>query len=126
MEAEYDYDRETNSYKRTWGGVPDTDRTTKERIAPKNIVVAIAENEQILAETNYKARGVEDPWAGLEEWEKVGPKNISGRYNNLEFGDPWFDTKESGTAYFYFNGEADPGSLEERQIERRKQTDLFR
>lgn len=104
MEAEYEYDRETNSYKRTWGGVPDTDRTTKERIAPKNIVVAIAENEQILSSIDYKARGVQDPWEGLEE-KKTGPGNISGRYNNLEFGDPWFDTKDSGTAYYYLNGE---------------------
>lgn len=105
MEAEYDYDRESNSYKRIWGGVPDIDRTTKERIAPKNIVVAIAENEQILATVDYKARGVQDPWEGLEEWEKVGPKNISGRYNNLQFGDPWFDTKDNGSAYYYLNGE---------------------
>lgn len=104
MEAEYDYDRETNSYKRIWGGVPDTDRTTKERIAPKNIVVAIAENEQILSSTDYKGRGVQDPWEGLEE-KKLGAGNISGRYNNLEFGDPWFDTKDSGTAYYYMNGE---------------------
>jgi hypothetical protein len=109
MEAEYDYDRDSNSYKRTWGGVPDTDRTNKERIAPKNIVVVIAENEQILAEVDYKGRGVEDPWAGLEEWEKVGPRNISGRYNNLQFGDPWFDTKDSGSAYFYMNGEQKQG-----------------
>ena len=105
MEAEYDYDRDSNSYKRIWGGVPDTDRTTKERIAPKNIVVVIAENEQILANVDYKARGVQDPWEGLEGWEKVGPKNISGRYNNLQFGDPWFDTKDSGSAFFYMNGE---------------------
>lgn len=105
MEAEYDYDRESNSYKRTWGGVPDTDRTTKERIAPKNIAVVIAENEQILADVDYKSRGVQDPWEGLEDWEKVGPRNISGRYNNLQLGDPWFDTKESGSAYFYLNGE---------------------
>ena len=105
MEAEYDYDRDTNSYKRTWGGVPDTDRTNKERIAPKNIVVVVAENEQILATVDYKARGVQDPWGGLEEWEKVGPRNISGRYNNLELGDPWFDSKDSGSAYYYMNGE---------------------
>lgn len=106
MEAEYDYDRESNSYKRTWGGVPDTDRTTKERIAPKNIVVVVAENEQIMADVDYKAKGVDDPWAGLEDWEKVGPRNISGRYNNLNLGDPWFDTKDSGSASFYMNGEA--------------------
>ena len=105
MEAEYDYDRETNSYKRTWGGVPDTDRTNKERIAPKNIVVVIAENEQILADVDYKSRGVQDPWAGLEDWEKTGPRNISGRYNNLQLGDPWFDSKDSGSAYYYLNGE---------------------
>ncbi len=105
MEAEYDYDRETNSYKRIWGGVPDTDRTTKERIAPKNIVVVIAENEQILANVDYRSRGVQDPWEGLPEGEKVGPTNISGRYNNLQLGDPWFDTKDSGSAFFYMNGE---------------------
>jgi hypothetical protein len=110
MEAEYDYDRETNSYKRVWGGVPDTDRTTKERIAPKNIVVVIAENEQILNNVDYTGRGVQDPWAGLEDWEKVGPRNISGRYNNLNFGDPWFDTKDSGSATYYFNGQESRGT----------------
>lgn len=105
MEAEYDYDRETNSYKRTWGNVPDIDRTTKERIAPKNIVVVIAENEQVLNNVDYVARGVQDPWAGLPEAEKTGPTNISGRYNNLNLGDPWFDTKDSGSTTYYFNGQ---------------------
>jgi hypothetical protein len=105
MEAEYDYDRESNSYKRTWGGVPDTDRTTKERIAPKNIVVVIAENEQIMNTVDYASRGVQDPWAGLPAEEKTGPTNISGRYNNLNLGDPWFDTKDTGSAFFYQNGE---------------------
>ena len=104
MEAEYDYDRETNSYLRTWGGVADLDRNNKERIAPKNVVLVIAENEQIIASVDYKARGVSDPWEGLEEWEKVGPRNISGRYNNLQFGDPWFDTSETGEAKYYMNG----------------------
>ncbi|MGB5018710.1 MAG: DUF3048 C-terminal domain-containing protein, partial [Candidatus Moraniibacteriota bacterium] len=52
----------------------------------------------------YTARGVQDPWAGLEDWEKTGPKNISGRYNNLQFGDPWFDTAETGDARYYMNG----------------------
>lgn len=33
-----------------------------------------------------------------------------GRYNNLEMGDPWFDTKDSGDAYFYFNGQQYHGS----------------
>lgn len=104
MEAEYDYDRDSNSYKRTWGGVPDTDRTTKTRIAPKNIVVVVAENEQIIADVDYKARGVQDPWEGLPADEKTGPTNISGRYNNLQLGDPWFDTSDSGSATYYLNG----------------------
>lgn len=105
MEVEYDYDKETNSYLRIWGGKEDFDRNNQKRIAPKNVVLVVAENEQIMAEANYTALGVEDPWAGLEEWERKGPKNISGRYNNIQLGDPWFDTKESGEARYYFNGQ---------------------
>lgn len=110
MEAEYDYDRESNSYLRTWGGAADLDRNNNKRIAPKNVVLVIAENEQILAEADYKGRGVNDPWEGLEEWEKIGPKNISGRYNNLQLGDPWFDTSETGEARYYMNGEEHRGT----------------
>lgn len=112
MEAEYDYDRESNSYLRTWGNEPDNDRNNGKRIAPKNIVVMTAENEQIMANVDYTARGVQDPWEGLEEWEKVGPKNISGRYNNLQLGDPWFDTKESGSARYFMNGKEYKGTWE--------------
>ncbi len=101
--VEYAYDPETNSFLRTWGGSPDVDRNNRQRIAPKNIVVMVAENEQILAEENYSNRP-QDPWSGLEEWEKVGPKNISGRYNNLQIGDPWFDTKGEGEARYYMDG----------------------
>jgi hypothetical protein len=104
MEAEYDYDSVSNSYLRIWGGEPDFDRNNDKRIAPKNVVLVIAENEQIMATTDYKARGVSDPWEGLEDWEKEGPRNISGRYNNLQFGDPWFDTAETGEARYYMNG----------------------
>lgn len=109
MEAEYDYDRTTNSYLRTWGGEADTDRNGGGRIAPKNIVVMVAENEQILAEVDYVGRGVEDPWAGLED-EKTGIGNISGRYNNLQMGDPWYDTTESGSARYYLNGREQTGT----------------
>lgn len=112
MEAEYDYDRESNSYLRTWGNEPDVDRNNGKRIAPKNIVVMTAENEQIMANVDYVGRGVQDPWEGLEEWEKVGPKNISGRYNNLQLGDPWFDTKGSGTARYFMNGKEYRGTWE--------------
>lgn len=110
MEAEYDYDRESNAYPRTWGNEPDLDRNTGTRVAPKNIVVMTAENEQIMANVDYVARGVQDPWAGLEDWEKTGPKNISGRYNNLNMGDPWFDTKDTGSAKYYLNGKEFSGT----------------
>jgi len=109
MEAEYDYDRSSNSYLRTWGGDPDVDRNNGERIAPKNIVVMTAENEQILAETDYVGRGVDDPWEGIED-EKTGIGNISGRYNNLQMGDPWFDTTETGSARYFINGKEYRGS----------------
>lgn len=105
MKADYDYDRATNSYLRTWGNKEDIDRNNGMRIAPKNIVVLIAENEQILANVDYKARGVEDPWERLEAWEKTGPRNISGRYNNIQLGDPWYDTVDSGEIRYYMNGQ---------------------
>ncbi len=110
MEAEYDYDQASNSYLRTWGGAADVDRNNQKRIAPKNIVVMIAENEQILAETDYKVRGVQDPWEGLPEEKKKGPTNISGRYNNIQMGDPWYDTGESGSATYYLNGQEIKGT----------------
>ncbi len=74
--AEYDYDKETNSYKRIWGNVNDTDRNNGKGLAPKNIVVAIAQSEQ-----------------------------IEGQYNNVQIGDPWYDTSDSGDAYYYMNGQ---------------------
>lgn len=74
--AEYDYDQASNSYLRTWGETADVDRNTNERIAPKNVVVLIAQSEQ-----------------------------IEGQYNNLQLGDPWYDHTDSGDAYYYVNGQ---------------------
>lgn len=79
--AEYDYDRESNSYFRTWGNKEDTDRNNGKRIAPKNVVVMFAKSEQ-----------------------------IEGQYNNVQLGDPWTDTTDSGEAYYYFNGQQYKGS----------------
>lgn len=103
MEVEYDYDRASNSFLRTWGEEPDLDRNNGERIAPKNIVVMVAENEQILAEVDYVGRGTDDPWEGLEE-KRTGIGNISGRYNNLQMGDPWYDLTDSGNARYFIEG----------------------
>ena len=74
--AEYDYDRESNSYFRTWGKANDTDRNNGKRLAPKNIVVMMAVSEQ-----------------------------IEGQYNNVQLGDPWMDTSDSGEAFYYMNGQ---------------------
>ena len=79
--AEYEYDREANSYKRIWGNVADTDRNNGERLAPKNIVVMIAQSEQ-----------------------------VEGQYNNVQIGDPWYDSSDSGEAYYYFNGQQYKGT----------------
>lgn len=79
--AEYEYDREANDYKRIWGNIADTDRNNGERLAPKNIAVIIAQSEQ-----------------------------IEGQYNNVQIGDPWYDSSDSGEAYYYFNGQQYKGT----------------
>lgn len=79
--AEYDYDKETNTYLRIWGNAADTDRNNNKRIAPKNIAVIIAASEQ-----------------------------IEGQYNNVQLGDPWMDTSDSGDAFYYMNGQEYKGT----------------
>lgn len=79
--AEYDYDKESNSYLRTWGNQEDTDRNNGKRIAPKNIVVMMAASEQ-----------------------------IEGQYNNVQLGDPWYDSSDSGEATYYMNGQEIKGT----------------
>ena len=109
-DVSYDYDRASNTYLRTWDDIPDTDKNNKARIAPKNIVVAIAESEQVKLATDYKARGVQDPWELVPEEDRQGlDYGGVGRYNNIEMGDPWFDTKDTGDAYFYMNGKETKG-----------------
>ena len=71
----YEYDRATNAYKRIWGDVADKDRNTSEQSAPKNVVVLIAQSSQ-----------------------------IEGQYNNVQLGDPWYDSNDTGEAFYYFNG----------------------
>jgi hypothetical protein len=79
--VEYEYDQQSNTYKRIWGNVADTDRNNGQRIAPKNVVVMIAQSEQ-----------------------------IEGQYNNVQIGDPWYDSTDSGEAYYYFNGQQYKGT----------------
>lgn len=79
--AEYDYDKASNTYLRTWGNVADVDRNNKKRMAPKNVAVLIALSEQ-----------------------------IEGQYNNVQVGDPWYDTSDSGDAFYYMNGQEIKGT----------------
>lgn len=83
FDVEYDYDKKTNSYIRTWGNSVDTDRNTGEKISPKNIVVMIAD---------------------------AAPIKVGEQYVNVQIGDPWFDQSDSGSAYYYMNGQQYRGS----------------
>lgn len=81
--ATYDYDKSTNTFLRTWGETPDTDRNNKKRIAPSNIAVLMARSDQI----------------------------VNGeQYNNVQIGDPWYDETDSGDASYYMNGQQIKGS----------------
>lgn len=108
--AEYDYDKATNSYLRIWGKVNDTDRNNNQRIAPKNVAVLFAKSDQITTDQNYVGQGLSDPWAGVEEIKKTGVESISGRYNNVQIGDPWYDSSDSGEAHYYMNGKVVDGT----------------
>lgn len=79
--AEYDYDRESNSYLRTWGDTADIDRNNQQRHAPKNVIVLMARSDQ-----------------------------IEGQYNNVQLGDPWYDQTDSGDAFYYMNGAQSRGT----------------
>jgi len=109
-DVEYEYDKETNSYVRFWGGVADKDRNNGNRITPKNVVVMIAKSEQINLSTDYKARGVDDPWDLVPDEDEAGIGSGVGRYNNVEVGDPWFDTVDTGQAFYYMDGKEMRGS----------------
>ncbi|KKP68879.1 MAG: hypothetical protein UR66_C0003G0144 [Candidatus Moranbacteria bacterium GW2011_GWE1_35_17] len=103
-DVNYTYDRETNTFLRTWNDVADIDRNNKERLAPKNIVVMFAKSEQITNTQDYTGKGLKSPWEGVEEVKNTGAESISGRYNNVQIGDPWYDESGSGEAYYYMNG----------------------
>lgn len=109
----FDYDKASNTYLRTWDGTPDTDKNNGKRVAPKNVAVLFAADAQIkLAdEQSYIDKGLMDPWSLVPKEDQAGiDYNGVGRYNNLQLGDPWFDTSDSGDAYYYFNGQQVKGT----------------
>lgn len=81
--VEYDYDQASNTYKRTWGNVADTDRNNSQRVAPKNVVVMIAD---------------------------AAPIVVGEQYVNVQIGDPWYDQADSGSAFYYLNGQEYKGT----------------
>lgn len=78
---DFNYNKDTNSYVRYWGDVLDTDRNNGKNVTPKNVVVMIADGAQ-----------------------------MESQYANFQVGDPWYDDNDSGTAYFYMNGQAIQGT----------------
>ena len=107
-DVNFDYDKNSNTYLRTWDGTPDVDKNNSKRVAPTNVAVLFAADAQIkLAdEQNYINSGLLDPWSLVPKEDQAGiDYGGVGRYNNLQLGDPWFDTTDSGDAYFYFNGQ---------------------
>jgi len=78
---EFMYSKDNNSYTRVWGGVLDTDRNNGKNVTPKNIVVMIADGA-----------------------------TMESQYANFQVGDPWYDDSDSGTAYFYMNGQEIQGT----------------
>jgi hypothetical protein len=109
-DAKYDYDKANNTYLRTWGGKEDVDRNSGQRLAPKNVVVLFAKSEQITLDQDYVGQGLQDPWKNVEEIKKTGVESISGRYNNIQIGDPWYDSQDSGQAHYYLNGQEYSGT----------------
>ena len=97
----YEYNPETNAYDRLFNDKEEFDFATKERVAPKNIVVIQTKKDSFYTDTDYTGQGLRDPWAGVDDAHK---KNDTGQYPNFQLGDPWFDTKFDGEARFYMNG----------------------
>ena len=98
----YEYNPETNAYERLFNDEEEYDFATKERVAPKNIIVIQTKKDSFYTDTDYVSQGLMDPWDGVDDEHQ---KNDSGAYPNFELGDPWFDTNFEGPATFYMNGQ---------------------
>jgi len=107
VDVEYLYDKVTNSYFRSINGHADLDFATGKQYAPKNLITVITKKDTWLLDVDYKAQGLQDPWDGVDD---VHSLNDSGGYPNMQFGDPWFDTKYEGEAEFFFNGQEIEGT----------------
>ncbi len=108
----YQYDRESNAYERFFEGREEYDANIRKRVAPKNVIVIRAEKGTFYANGSYLARGLINPWDGIDAQQR---DSASGAYPNFALGDPWFDTNFGGPATFYMDGEAFEGSWKKQK-----------
>lgn len=113
----YDYNPETNAYERLFNKQEEFDFATKERVAPKNIIVIQTKKDAFYTDTDYVSQGLMDPWDGVDEEHQ---DNDSGQYPNFQLGDPWFDIVNEGPASFYMNGQEIVGTWKKARGDKEK------
>ena len=111
--VEYQYDRQSNTYKRFNGGQPHTDANSKLQLAPTNIVVLRASTNDIpggsgVLDINMEGTGnltvfrdgqvVEGTWERLTHDSPLKLKNSNGNGIRLSPGQTWIEIVRPTTA----------------------------
>ena len=98
----YDYDKATNTYKRTMGGKPHTDQRSGEQLAPKTVVALVMSYSQKGIYSVYQTTGsgkvyiFQDGAVQTGTWTKAGEKeqfvfaDDAGKPISLNAGQTWF------------------------------------
>ncbi len=79
-DVQYDYDKDSNSYKRTMGGRPHVDERAKKQIKPKVVIALIMDYSQNGIYSVYKTRGKGEMFVFQNgevtkgKWNKSGPR----------------------------------------------------
>ncbi len=92
MRVEYEYDKNTNSYLRIWGGIPDTDFNNGKRITAKNIVVMRADQRlkkpgEAYNEVDVEGEGVAEIYQNGGVIKGTWKKDIIHKQSKLYFYD---------------------------------------
>jgi hypothetical protein len=111
----YEYNPQNNSYERIFNGEEEYDFMTKERVAPKNVIVIQTKKDAFYTDTDYVGQGLRDPWDGVDAEHQ---RNDTSQYPNFQLGDPWFDTVFEGPAQFYMNGKEIIGTWKKQRGEK--------
>jgi len=107
FDVQYSYNSDHNTYERSFSGRAEYDFQTRERVAPKNVILIKTSKDTFYANGNYVQNGLQNPWDGVTTADR---QSASGAYPNFALGDPWFDTTFSGEAVFYMDGQEVLGS----------------